>query len=392
MNHQIRKLLPICLGLAIILVPSLNAESTTSEKSETPDPSEDQPSIEVVFAIDTTGSMSNLIRGAKKKVWSIVNEMASGDPTPDIRVGLVAYRDRGDDYVTQVHRLEQNLDGMYNTLMNFQADGGGDTPEHVNRALHDAVHKIKWSTDEDTLRILYLVGDCPPHMDYDNDVKYLETCKQAVKKNLIINTILAGNNREAAKHWKKIARRGEGKFLNVKHSGGMQTVETPYDEKLKKLGRKLDRTVLQYGDQRERKTGKKKKTKARKASEDSSSGTAASRTEWNARQVAKNEKLAKNDLVHRYRNDPSSIDDIPKKHLPEPMQKMTLEERKEHLQKVLEKQKKIQNKISSLTEKRKQYIKKQQKEKAKDRDSFDHQVLQTLKKQAKRVGIKYENK
>src|SRR6266403_2193346 len=60
-----------------------------------------RPRIEVCFALDTTGSMTGLIEGAKQKIWSIANEMVSAKPTPELRLGLVAFRDRGDDYVTK---------------------------------------------------------------------------------------------------------------------------------------------------------------------------------------------------------------------------------------------------------------------------------------------------
>ena len=57
-------------------------------------------------------------------------------------MGLVAYRDRGDAYVTQVVDLNNDLDAIYAKLMQFRADGGGDSPESVNQALHDAINKI----------------------------------------------------------------------------------------------------------------------------------------------------------------------------------------------------------------------------------------------------------
>ena len=66
--------------------------------------------------------------------------MASAQQTPQIRIGLVAYRDRGDSYVTKVVDLSVDLDSIYATLMDFEADGGGDTPESVNKALYDAAH------------------------------------------------------------------------------------------------------------------------------------------------------------------------------------------------------------------------------------------------------------
>src|SRR5678815_4919610 len=56
--------------------------------------------VDVVFAVDTTGSMGGLLAGAKRTVWSIANQVHAIDPDADLRVGLVAYRDLGDDYVT----------------------------------------------------------------------------------------------------------------------------------------------------------------------------------------------------------------------------------------------------------------------------------------------------
>ena len=52
-----------------------------------------------LFVLDTTGSMGGLIEGAKQKIWSIANEMISAKPTPELKLGLIGYRDRGDEYV-----------------------------------------------------------------------------------------------------------------------------------------------------------------------------------------------------------------------------------------------------------------------------------------------------
>src|SRR3954452_1950040 len=171
-----------------------------------------KPKVEVVFCLDTTGSMGGLIEGAKQKIWSICNQIASGKPIPDLKVGLVAYRDRGDAYVTQVLDLTDDLDAVHDKLKGFQAQGGGDSPESVNQALDDAVNKVKWSSDPKTLKIIFLVGDAPPHMDYKDDVKSPETCKKAVTKGIIINTIQCGGDPECTRIWKDVCVKAEGTF------------------------------------------------------------------------------------------------------------------------------------------------------------------------------------
>src|SRR5438128_3727237 len=114
--------------------------------------------------------MSALIAAAKKKIWAISNQIASGQPSPLVKIGLVAYRDRGDEYITKVIDLTDDLDAIHTHLMGFRAAGGGDEPESVNQALHEAVTKIAWSKNKKTLKIIFLVGDAPPHMDYTDDV------------------------------------------------------------------------------------------------------------------------------------------------------------------------------------------------------------------------------
>jgi len=141
----------------------------------------ERPKIEAVFVLDTTGSMSGLIQAAKEKIWSIASTMAAADPAPEIRIGLVAYRDRGDAYITKTVDLSSDLDSVYAELMDFRADGGGDGPESVNQALHDAVHGISWSQDGQAYRVVFLVGDAPPHMDYQDDVKYPDSQGRARK-------------------------------------------------------------------------------------------------------------------------------------------------------------------------------------------------------------------
>ena len=79
-------------------------------------PASKKPKVEVVFCLDTTGSMGGLIGAAKQKIWAIANQIASGQPTPDLKVGLVAYRDKGDAYVTQVLDLTDDLDAVHARL------------------------------------------------------------------------------------------------------------------------------------------------------------------------------------------------------------------------------------------------------------------------------------
>ena len=207
-----------------------------------------KPAVEVAFVLDTTGSMGGLIEGAKRKIWSIATAIVDSNPDADIRMGLVAYRDIGDDYVTKKIELTTDIQDLYANLLELKARGGGDWPESVNEALDVAVNKLQWTTGADTRRIVFLVGDAPPHMDYGQDTKYPVTLSVAKQKDIIVNAVLAGDARDTERVWRDIAQNGNGRFIPIPQDGGQVVIiETPYDEDIIILQREINGTVIPYG-------------------------------------------------------------------------------------------------------------------------------------------------
>ena len=221
----------IGVAIATALVFDRTAEPTISPVQL----SSGGASMEMVFVLDTTGSMGGLLTGAKERIWGIVNEVMQTSKLSSVKVGLVAYRDRGDQYVTQVLPLTEDLDKVYSTLMDYEAQGGGDEPENVRRALAEGVSKVGWSrSSSGNAQILFLVGDAPPH-DYADEPNPLTTTDLAVKQGIIVNTIQCGNSAETRQVWEAIARRGQGQYFLIPQNGGVQTISTPYDEQLSNL-------------------------------------------------------------------------------------------------------------------------------------------------------------
>ncbi len=341
-----------------------------------------RPKVEVVFCLDTTGSMGGLIEGAKQKIWAICNQIAGGKPTPDLKVGLVAYRDKGDAYVTKIIDLTDDLDAIHGHLKTFQAQGGGDGPEAVNKALDDSVNKIKWSADKKTLRIVFLVGDAPPHMDYSDDVKYPETCKKACEKGIIINTIQCGNDGECTKHWKEICVKAEGSFVQIAQDGGIARIDTPFDKDLAAINTELAKTTLVYGTQEQQTAGLAKNAAAVRLDPEA----AAARVAFQA----KNAQCAAYDLLDCVKQGKVKLEDLKKDELPEQMRKMTPKEQKEYLDKLDQRRAELNKKALELDRKRNEFVvKKQAEEAAKNKGSFDNQVLEVLRNQARKNGIDY---
>jgi len=135
-------------------------------------------------------------------------------------MGLVAYRDIGDDYVTKTFDLSTDIQDLYANLLELKARGGGDWPESVNEALDVAVNPAALDAGRRHAADRLPVGDAPPHMDYAQDTKYPTTLAVAKQKDIIVNAVLAGSARDTERVWRDIARAGNGRFIPIPQDGG----------------------------------------------------------------------------------------------------------------------------------------------------------------------------
>ncbi len=345
------------------------------------------PRIEVAFVLDTTGSMSGLIEGAKQKIWSIANEMASGQPTPEIRVGLIGYRDRGDQYVTRFLDLTDDLDAMYAELSAFRANGGGDTPESVNQALHEAVTRMSWSRGSQVYKVVFLVGDAPPHMDYPNDVPYSKTARLAKDADIVINTIQCGSLAATTPVWQEIALAGAGQYAAIAQSGAMLAFTTPVDDELARLNRELAGTVVAYGDAEARAVVRGKLERSVSAP----APTVASRLAYMQKMGGRIASGA-SDLVDAVKEGLVDASKLASKDLPAEMREMDADERAAYVETKIAEREEIQRQVAELNDQREDYVRAAKKRLVAEGkgDSFDLKVLDTIREQAAGKGIRYE--
>jgi Mg-chelatase subunit ChlD len=172
-----------------------------------------RPKIDVVFCIDSTGSMQGEIDVVKQKVVEMMAQLQKGQPTPYVRFGLVTYRDRGDEYVTKKFELTPDVQKMQGDIMGLVAMGGGDILESVNEGLHVAVQDMNWDRDQSTTRQIFLIGDAGPHMDYANDFDYHNECQVARQHGISVNVIgCSGIWNAGLSDFQTIAQMGGGQF------------------------------------------------------------------------------------------------------------------------------------------------------------------------------------
>jgi Mg-chelatase subunit ChlD len=354
-----------------------------------------KPTVELVFVIDTTGSMGGLIEGAKQKVWSIVNEVMQSPSKPQVRMGLVAYRDHGDAYVTQVTPITRDLDNVYNTLMAYNAQGGGDGPEDVRQALADGVHKVGWSPHSPSMaQILFLVGDAPPHDNYGDEPDTVVSASEAVKAGILVNTIQCGSVPGTDAAWMRISRAGEGRYFAIAQDGGVVAIATPFDAELSRLGSKIGGTYTPFGGMMGGMSGaavRSSKVAAQKKVERKVelAAPAAARADRAANKAINAAAYDDSDLIQGVENGTVKLDALKTDELPDELQKLSPVERRKAVAAKIEERKQIRKQILELSKKRDAFILAEQKKRsATNQNGFDAAVSAALKAQITPKGPK----
>ncbi len=346
--------------------------------------------VEVVFVLDTTGSMSGLIHAAKEKIWSIASTLAQAQQAPEISIGLVAYRDRGDAYVTQVVDLNRDLDSMYAKLMDFEAGGGGDGPEAVNEALEAAVQRMSWSQDQSAYKVVFLVGDAPPHMDYQDDVKYSQVVATAVAKGIVVNTIQCGSLGDTVAPWQHIASLGRGRYFTVEQTGSAVAVETPFDAQIATLAAELDSTRLYYGSREQRAAMAAKVDAIDRINEEASVAARARRGAFNVSAAAEGNS-GESELVDDVANGRVDIAAVPPAELPATVAALPVGERRELVAQTAQKREELKEQISALAAQRDAYIKTRVDAAGGADESLDQQIYEAVRAQAAPLGLDYDD-
>lgn len=389
------KLAALCLlaltGAAVMLYPELGNSSQRPVHPLPVNPVDAAPArVEVVFVLDTTGSMGGLIQAAKEKVWSIATTLASGQPAPEIRMGLVAYRDRGDDYVTRVTDLDTDLDSVYATLMDYEAEGGGDGPESVNAALSAALDGMSWSQDPDVYRVIFLVGDAPPHMDYADEIRYPAIVARAQTGGIIVNTIRCGTSPHTEQTWRHIAALAQGDYFSVDQAGSAVAISTPYDAELASLSAALDHTRVFFGNDEAREKASAKQAATDKLHASASEASRARRAAFNASASGAANQFGELDLLTALAEGRVELDEVDEQALPEPMKPMAPAERHAYVKEQGDRRHELQTRIAELTGRRDTYLA----EEAATLDdvdaSLDYRIFESVRAQAEDKGLRYD--
>ncbi len=156
--------------------------------------------IDLMFVIDTTGSMGDELRYLQSEIEDVVNTIKQNHPQADIKIALLFYRDNGDDYVARCFNFESNINKVNNNLKAQKANGGGDYEEAVDLALYLAAvggnytdgsskKSITFDWREDSTKILIHLLDAPPHDGETFEQKYFAAINALRDKGIRIITV-----------------------------------------------------------------------------------------------------------------------------------------------------------------------------------------------------------
>lgn len=168
--------------------------------------------LDIVFIMDTTGSMGEEIARLKATIEIIRENLDLANPRPLIRFGLVLYKDRRDTYVVQSYPLTADMTVFRANLAAASASGGGDEPEDLEAALEAAVAKeMGWN--ENGGRLIFVVTDAPAQ-NYQDAIGYDATTAIAREKAIKIHTIGTGGLPLAGEYQlRQMSQRTRGRYI-----------------------------------------------------------------------------------------------------------------------------------------------------------------------------------
>ena len=180
--------------------------------------------LDMAIVLDTTGSMGGEIKKFQTTIASIASRVQALPQQPSVRFGLVAYKDRGEQYVSQVtSAFTSDIAGFQVALNQLTPGGGADKPEDLESALGDTVNTLAWDQG-DTVRLSFLVTDASAHTDYPQSTPYTDSMKIAAAKGIKLYPIGASSLEPEGEYaLRQLAQWTMGQYLFVTRGGDEAT-------------------------------------------------------------------------------------------------------------------------------------------------------------------------
>jgi Mg-chelatase subunit ChlD len=360
---------------------ALVATSATTVADSPPLPNAERRDVDLVIALDVSGSMEGLIESAKQRLWDITNELAQARPVPELRVAILSYGRPGygeqSGYVRVDLPFTADLDAVNATLFAFQTDGGD---EYVARAIQTSLDKLQWSQESDALQIVFVAGN--ESAEQDPQLTVAQATDAAARRGIVVNTIYCGSDNDGeAPGWRQVALNTNGMYASIdQNAAAVANVATPFDAELTALNDELNGTYIAFGSAGE----------AGRANQFLQDGNAAAMSPAAAasRTVAKAGALYRSewDVVDAVESG-KALADIPVAELPAEMQELDAVEREAYVRDKAERRAEVQGRIGELAAERSRYIAEQTPDSA--ANGLDAAILEGIREVAATKGFSF---
>jgi hypothetical protein len=346
-------------------------------------PAAQRRDVDLVIALDVSGSMDGLIESAKQRLWDITNELAQARPTPALRVAILSYGRPSYGEQTGYVRVDlpftADLDAVNATLFAFQTDGGD---EYVARAIQTSLDKLQWSQDPNALQVVFVAGN--ESAEQDPLLTIERATAAAARRGIVVNAIYCGSDgSDEARGWQRVAASTNGLYASIdQNAAAVANVATPFDARLAALNDELNGTYVAFGSSGER-------GRANQLTQDGNAA-AASPAAAASRVVAKAGALyrAEWDLVDAVQSG-KELADIPATDLPAEMQALDAAEREAYVREKTERRAGLQREIGELAAERSRYIEEQKRADAGAATGLDAAILEGIREVAAAKGFEF---
>lgn len=216
----------------LVLNHALLRRGTVTVDRRVAAPARPRPTLDIGLLIDATGSMQDEMSYIQTELRDIVQRVQPRGSPLEVRISVVYYRDRGDEFVTRPHPFDPDVESTVRFLAATRAGGGGDYPEEMNEALRVMMEQA-WS-DGPAARMLFVVADAPPHPYPDARYTFHEAMTDATRKGISIFPVAAsGVDRPTEYLMRTMAVVTGGKYLFLTDHSGVGnphlTPDQPFD-------------------------------------------------------------------------------------------------------------------------------------------------------------------
>jgi hypothetical protein len=373
----------VSLFAAVALVANVATTPAAASQSD-----RRKPLVQVAILLDTSNSMDGLIEQAKSQLWKICNEFIKAKQegvAPEVWVALYEYGNNGlsrdSGWIRQVLPLTTDLDKISEELFALRTNGGD---EYCGWVIKRAVEDLVWNPAADVYKAIFIAGNEP---FTQGKVNYADSCKAAIAKGIIVNTIHCGPEAVGVNtKWKDGAELADGKYMVIDQNRAVVTIAAPQDKEIARLGAELNKTYLAYGAQGRAGLARQAAQEANVATLAPASGAPVQRA---LAKASANYQNAGWDLVDAAKEKDFDVAKVKTEDLPEPMRKLNETERKAFVEKVAKERGELQAKINQLNAEREKYVARQMKAQS-GGNTLDTAVISAIREQGQKRNFQFE--